>query len=91
MGFYVNQDKNGKHLGISFTEKLENLKKDGAKTIPPPVKWEEGLVCLVNNGHFAGAGYAYDKDEMEVFLVPDGRTKQWLLYESAKELSGYKD
>lgn len=44
-------------------------------------------VCVVNNGPFETAAYAFCEEEFEVFASPDGRSKTWLMYEKAKELA----
>ena len=45
------------------------------------------IQCVVDNGFFGAAGYAYDESEMNQFLSPDGRPKQWLEYIHAKEIA----
>lgn len=84
MGQYINRI-NGQTIGESFIEKVEALVEAGGKLIGPPTEWKEGLVCVVDNGRFAAAGYAYDEGEMEVFLYPDGRVKQWIYLPNAKD------
>jgi len=51
-----------------------------------------GVVCVVDNGPFEAAVYAFSGPELEVFLTPDGRPKKWLAMDRklAEELSGYK-
>jgi hypothetical protein len=87
MGKYINQNSNGKVLGSSASDKINKLVEDGASTINTPVEWNENLVCVVDNGFFGAAGYAYDESEMNQFLSPDGRPKQWLEYIHAKEIA----
>jgi hypothetical protein len=89
MGKYINEDSKGKHIGTTFHQKLGRLIDDGAFLIEPPsiTGFKDGLVCLVDNGHFAAAGYAYDQIEMEVFLQPDERKKQWLLIEHVSKIA----
>lgn len=87
MGYYVNQDSNGQEappLG-----KVNFLERDGAMVIPEPVEWKEGIVCVVDNGPFEAAAYAYSESEMNEFKAPDGRPKTWLFYPAAKNISGY--
>jgi hypothetical protein len=49
-----------------------------------------GVVCVVDNGPFEAAAYAFSEDELKVFMAPDGRTKKWLAMdkEDAEILSG---
>ena len=89
MGYYINEDSKGKSLGSGFAEKLKSLKNDGA--IPTTGdKFEKNLIVVLDNGHFAAAGYAYNEDEFKVFNYPDPRPKLWLVYEHAPKLSGYE-
>lgn len=87
MGYYINQDSNGNHIGTSFSQKVTNLIADGAVKINTPTEWEEGLVCVVDNGLFAAAAYAYDEREMQAFQNTNGRPFQWLKFDKAKELA----
>jgi len=89
MGQYINQDSNGTKLPAQG--KVAFLLKDGATIITTPNKWEEGLVCVVDNGAFEAAAYAYDYREMGYFvesLKTDGREAVWLKYPKASELAG---
>lgn len=36
-------------------------------------------VCLVDNGWMTAAGIAFDEHEMNDFMHPDSRPKQWFL------------
>lgn len=84
MGQYINKI-NGKSTGSSFTEKVEALVEAGGKLIGMPTEWQEGLVCVVNNGPFAAAAYAYDEAEMQEFKRFDHRMKQWIYLPNAKD------
>ena len=84
MGQYINEIK-GEHIGTSFDEKRVALKINGAEAINVPEEWQEGLVCVVDNGFFAAAAYCYSKGELEEFKREDGRPKQWFLYKDAKK------
>lgn len=59
---------------------------DGEIIVESP-KFQENLVCVVDNGFFAAAGYAYDEKEFECFNSDDGRDKTWLVYPFASELT----
>jgi hypothetical protein len=50
-----------------------------------------GVVCVVDNGIFKAAAFAFSEEELEVFAKPDGRPKTWLAMDRklAEELSGY--
>ncbi len=87
MGYYINHNSQGKALD-SFL-KAEQLMLDGAKVVEPV--WQENLICVVENGIFDAAGYAFDEKEFEQFLYPDGRKKTWLTHPLAKKLSGYEE
>jgi len=92
MGFYINQI-NG--VDAPRKGKAEFIAANtNTLFIEPPTEWREGLVCVIDNGVFDAAGYAYDEDEMRVFLSPDHnrpRPRQWLLVPEAKAIVGYKE
>jgi len=87
MGYYINSNLKGKETPPSG--KVDFLVNDGAMIIPEPNKWKEGIVCVVDNGPFEAAAYAYSEGEMEEFKINDGRPKTWLYYPPAKKISGY--
>ncbi len=86
MGKYLNVDSRGGSLGTSYQQKLSRLIADGAIVVSPK-DFQDDLVCVVDNGIFAAAGYAYDEREFEDFNRPDGRPKTWLVYPYAKDLA----
>lgn len=95
MGYYINQDSNGKALPTKGIFKA--LIEDGGSEIETNFAggassgFKENLVCVVNNGNYEAAGYCYDIDEYRAFSDPnDFRLKRWLTHPKAKELSGYK-
>ena len=88
MGYYINQNSKGEQLMPQ--NKAHQLIQDGAKKIPEPTTWEEGIVCVMENPMFDAAGYCYNQNELKEFKHPDGRRKTWLLYLPAKNLSGYE-
>lgn len=87
MGYYINQI-NGKGLPHNFKAKM--LIENGAVKIDEPTEFCENLVCVVENGIFDAAAYAYNEGEMKHFQNPsDNRPKTWLIVENAAELSDY--
>lgn len=80
MGKYINSTGNGP-IGVSYEEKITALVQAGAEEIPTPKEFQENLVCVVNNGMFAAAGYAYRPAEMNAFLHPCGRPKKWFIWD----------
>ena len=88
MGYYINENSNG--AGLPPNNKADYLILDGAVEIPKPDKWVPNLVCVLHNGIFDAAGYAYNESEFRVFADPrDERPKTWLIYEHAAKLYGY--
>jgi hypothetical protein len=72
------------------------MKKEGAVAMPPDMGWNDrpdgkSIVCVVDNGSFEAAGYAFDKAEYEMFNRPDGRPRAWLLMDTkrVRELSRF--
>lgn len=86
MGQYINVNSKGESIGTSYQDKVNNLVADGA-TIVSGTSYEPNLVCVVNNGSFAAAGYMYSESEYRVFSNPDGRPKTWLVHPQASELA----
>lgn len=88
MGKYINTDSNGNDL--PNRGKVSILVKDGAEIIGNQnciPDFCTDMVCVVDNGIFEAAGYAYDEREFNVFTYPDGRPKIFLKYKHAKELA----
>ncbi len=88
MGYYINKINN---KTLPPNGKANFLLREGAKIAPTPITFQENLVCVVENFHFDAAGYAYSKEEMDVFLKPDGRNKTWLIVPDADILSNFKN
>jgi len=87
MGKYVNQTSNGS-VGASFKDKCNALLSDGAIEIGVPEKFEENLVCVVDNGMFAAAGYCFDSHEFKVFTHPtDKREKRWFIWDKVNQFA----
>lgn len=88
MGKYIIKDSKGNSIGASYNQKIRALTNDGA-TIVFPTKFEKDLVCVVDNGMFAVASYAYDEDKYNI-LQPtptDRRNRTWLKYPHAKQVT----
>tara|TARA_R110000772_G_scaffold101997_3_gene202599 strand:+ start:176 stop:436 length:261 start_codon:yes stop_codon:yes gene_type:complete len=85
MGKYVNVI-NGKHIGTSYEEKIRGLLDNGAVEVFTD-EFQENLVCVVDNGFFAAAGYAYCEAEFEMFKEPDGRRKRWFTLEDVANIA----
>lgn len=83
MGKYINVI-NKKHIGVSALAKCVSLLQAGAKEIKEPKEFQENIVCVVDNGLFGAAGYAYDERELEDFKYDDGRPKRWFILENAE-------
>ncbi len=86
MGYYINNINGALLPSIGKAQAILSL-IDGAKKIPPPDRFQADLVCVVVNGPFDAAAYAYSTEEMEVFLQEKRRPTQWLIVPGAKELA----
>jgi|GEM_PF-5727399 hypothetical protein len=89
MGYYINEI-DGKFIGQSFDEKCQGLLDNGA-TETTDSEFKENLVVVVDNGLFAGAGYAFSEKEFDIFRMPDTRRKKWFIVPNADILSGFKN
>lgn len=86
MGYYINELPNGQKLpSKGKVNKLLTI--EGAELIDEPEEWEEDIVCVVDNGPFEAAAYAYNENELRVFSYPDGRPKKWLKVPNAKQIA----
>lgn len=87
MGLYINKDSKGNLLPT--TGKAFALQRDGAAIIPEPKQWDEGIICVVDNGFFDAAGYCFNKAELEAFrpTPSDTRKRWWLHWPLAKQLA----
>lgn len=84
MGRYINETSKGEPL--PRTGKANALINDGAKIVQPN-KFQENLICVIENGFFDAAGYAFSENEFKAFKHPDGRNKIWLVHPLAKKLA----
>ena len=84
MGKYINNASTGKALPA--TGKADLLIEDGATEVAGD-KFEENLICIVDNGFFDAAAYAYSESEYDEFKREDGRPKRWVTHPKAKEIA----
>lgn len=58
---------------------------------------DEAIICVLDNGAFEAAGFAYDERELAEFVAPDSfchqRPRTWVIMNRRKacELTGYHD
>jgi hypothetical protein len=87
MGRYINQTSIEK-MGTSAESKISALLNDGAKEVPQPTKWVPNLVCVVDNGIFAAAGYCDSPSEYTAFTYAgDTRPKRWFIWDKAEQFA----
>lgn len=86
MGQYINQIE-GITMGPDFESKCLIIKMHGGEATEAK-EFEENLVCVMDNGPFAAAGYAYSEEEWKVFSLPDDRKKQWFVLPNAADYAG---
>jgi len=87
MGYYIDINSQGQLL--PHKGKALALINDGGEKIKEP-RYQENLICIIDNGAFEAAAYCYCEAEFRYFLEPDGRSKEWITHPKAKELSNYK-
>lgn len=88
MGKYINQTPDGKPL--QRHHKAAELVKAGAQLLfDTPKTWEEGLICVVDNGPFEAAAYVQDERDLREFssIEDDFRPRVWLKWDRAKEFA----
>ncbi len=86
MGYYINRTSTGRTLLPKG--KANALVNDGA-TIVDGSSFQENLICVVDNGLFEAAAYAYSENEYEEFKSTN-RNQVWLTHSKAAELAGYR-
>lgn len=92
MGYYIETG--------TLHEKAEIIKKKyGAKLITREEAAElvkdplNGVVCIMDNGAFEAAGFAFNESEFAAFARPDPRPRQWLRMNRKRlcELTGFRE
>ena len=85
MGKYINII-DGKQIPTSFVGKILAIELKGGVQVTDE-KFLPNMVCVVDNGFFAAAGYIYNEDEYEAFKIPDGRPKVWFTLEGVDKIA----
>ena len=87
MGRYVNHTSKGS-VGSSAKEKCDAIIADGGVEIPVPKEFVPNLVCVVNNGMFGAAAYAYNEREMKDFQdTRDHRPVRWFIWDKVEQFA----
>ena len=80
MGFYIQGPALGKAAFFKSEYDAEFIEKPASFQDVPQ---DKAIICVVNNGPFEAAGYAFSEREFEVFAGPDTRSKTWMLMDKA--------
>ncbi len=91
MGYYIEVPRNkGKAQQI--------VELYGGQIVFRPPSFEditpdEAIICVVDNGPFEAAAFAFNQDELHVFTHMDGRPRTWVIMNRQKacELTGYEE
>ncbi len=92
MGYYIEVPQvHGKAQQIIDIHGAELLKRVPMSVRDVPE--DKAIICVVDNGPFEAAAFAFDDLELREFAKPDPRPRQWLLMDrtTACKLSGYTD
>ena len=76
MGYYIQGPTLGKANHLIHNENAIELPSPQAAR--QAFDAGQGVVCVVENGIFDAAGFAFSKEELDVFTAPDTRLKRWL-------------
>ena len=97
MGYYLNSTKMNEPLPAVGKANIL-AKSSGVEEVTQPKTYGEipdskAIICVVSNGPFEAAGYAYCEDEFKVFSAPDSRPKRWFLMDKnlVNKLTGYDE
>jgi hypothetical protein len=93
MGYYINETKNGPLGALGKADRIIQDENAIELHFPPPIfPQDKAVICVVSNGPFDAAAFAYSEEEMDYFNDPnDYRPKRWLLMnlDRARFLTGY--
>ena len=88
MGYYIDIISTGEVL--PSVGKAEGLIMDGAEELEGTPEFQPDLVCVVSNMFFDAAMYVHSQKEYDFITSEEGyRTKVWLVYPHAAEMSGF--
>lgn len=86
MGVYIQHDSEGKNLPMKG--KALALKLDGA-TVVSGTEFVPNMICVVENGSFDAAGWAFDEREFEAFhygeYKRDKRVRTWFVVDDIRK------
>jgi len=91
MGYYIEvpEDKNKAQQIVELY---------GGRIVSRPPSFEditpnEAIICVVDNGPFEAAGFAYSQHELHVFTSVDGRPRTWVIMDRKKacKLTGLEE
>lgn len=91
MGYYIEVPENkGKAQQI--------VELYGGTIVPGPLSFEDvtpdkAIICVVDNGPFEAAAFAFNQRELHYFSSLDGRPRTWVILDRKKacELTGYRE
>ncbi len=70
----------------------------GGRIVPRPPSFEditpdEAIICVVDNGPFEAAAFAYSQEELNAFSFYDERPRVWVIMSRQKacKLTGYEE
>lgn len=91
MGYYIEvPNKKGKaqQLVDLYGARVLNEKPSFGEVAP-----DKAIICVLDNGSFEAAGYAFNEQELGEFAFPDGRPRIWLLMDlvTVRRLTGYTE
>ncbi len=90
MGYYIEVPHN--LMKAAQLVELHGAKVLDKQPVFNEVPSDKAIICVINNGPWEAAGYAYNEREFNEFATPDGRPRTWLIMDRklAIKLSGYQ-